>query len=80
MMNEWNDWPTEGQAGLVAIKSYDRFHGFSPGTLYCTEENYYITELAHFHNGRWTLDNSLKEPEVIAWMPMPEFKTKIIPV
>lgn len=71
-MNEWSKYPAEGQAALVAIKSYYEFHGFSPGTSYRMEKDHYVTELAHFHNGQWCLDNSLRKPEVVAWMPVPQ--------
>lgn len=61
---DWFVWPREGEAGLVAIES-----------------NYgRKTEYAHFHGGKWMLDNSLKSPKILAWMPVPEFKEVIIPL
>lgn len=84
MMDEWIRWPFEGEAGLVAIKA-NRKNNFNNTIIDAFLDSYLvnddvITETAHFHNGKWVLDNSLKEPEVIAWIPMPKFKTKIVPL
>ena len=79
MMNEWVRWPFEGEAGLVAIRT-NRKPNSNIAILDALLDNNIVTEPAHFHNGKWVLDNSLKEPEVIAWMPIPKFKTKIVSV
>lgn len=55
---DWFMWPMEGQAGLIVT---DNDYGRR-------------TQYAHFHDGKWMLDNSLRTPKVLAWMPVPQLE------